>query len=37
MARVVRFHKTGGPEVLRLEEVDLPLPSADEVQIHPPN
>ena len=33
MARVVRFHKAGGPEVLRLEEVDLPLPGAGEVQI----
>ena len=33
MARVVRFHKTGGPEVLQLEEIDLPLPSAGEVQI----
>jgi len=33
MARVVRFHKAGGPEVLRLEDVDLPLPGAGEVQI----
>ena len=33
MPRVVRFHKTGGPEVLQLEEVDLPLPGAGELQI----
>lgn len=24
MARVVRFHEIGGPEVLRVEEVDVP-------------
>ena len=24
MARVVRFHETGGPEVLKIEEVDVP-------------
>jgi NADPH:quinone reductase-like Zn-dependent oxidoreductase len=33
MARVVRFHKTGGPEVLQIEEIDLPKPGPDEVQI----
>jgi NADPH:quinone reductase-like Zn-dependent oxidoreductase len=32
-ARVVRFHKTGGPEVLAIEEIDLPSPSPNEVQI----
>jgi NADPH:quinone reductase-like Zn-dependent oxidoreductase/NAD(P)-dependent dehydrogenase (short-subunit alcohol dehydrogenase family) len=32
-ARVVQFHKTGGPEVLVIEEVDLPPPGPDEVQI----
>src|SRR5262245_12284150 len=32
-ARVVRFHKTGGPEVLVIEEVDLPPPGPNEVQI----
>ena len=32
-ARVVRFHKLGGPEVLMLEEVELSLPSPNEVQI----
>src|SRR4051812_28381155 len=33
MARVVRFHKTGGPEVLRIEELDVPPPGKGEVQI----
>ncbi|MCA0030043.1 zinc-dependent alcohol dehydrogenase family protein [Mesorhizobium sp. B263B2A] len=33
MTRVVRFHQHGGPEVLRIEDVDLPPPSAGEVQI----
>ena len=33
MARVVRFHEHGGPEVLRIEEVDLPAPGRGEVQI----
>ncbi|MBZ9982017.1 zinc-dependent alcohol dehydrogenase family protein [Mesorhizobium sp. B2-2-4] len=33
MARVVRFHRHGGPEVLRIENVDLPLPGPGEVQI----
>jgi NADPH:quinone reductase-like Zn-dependent oxidoreductase len=33
MARIIRFHETGGPEVLRLEEVDLPSPKAGEVRI----
>ncbi|WP_206957374.1 zinc-dependent alcohol dehydrogenase family protein [Trinickia acidisoli] len=33
MTRVVRFHQHGGPEVLRIEEVDLPRPGAGEVQI----
>ena len=33
MARVVRFHETGGPEVLRVEEVELTPPGKDEVQI----
>src|SRR5271168_5241324 len=33
MARVVRFHQIGGPEVLRLEEVDVPPPGKGEVQI----
>jgi NADPH:quinone reductase-like Zn-dependent oxidoreductase len=33
MARVVRFHKTGGPEVLKIEQVDVRPPGKGEVQI----
>jgi NADPH:quinone reductase-like Zn-dependent oxidoreductase len=33
MTRVVRFHRHGGPEVLRIEDVDLPGAVAGEVQI----
>jgi len=33
MARVVRFHKIGGPEVLRVEEVAVAQPRKGEVQI----
>ncbi|MER8630917.1 MAG: NADPH:quinone reductase [Mesorhizobium sp.] len=33
MARVVRFHQHGGPEVLRIEDIDLPAPGPSEVQI----
>ena len=33
MARVVRFHETGGPEVLRIEELDVKAPAPGEVQI----
>lgn len=33
MARVVRFHQHGGPEVLRIEDVDLSPPGPGEVQI----
>jgi NADPH:quinone reductase len=33
MARVVRFHEIGGPEVLRIDDVDVPPPGADEVRI----
>ncbi|QOG22832.1 MULTISPECIES: zinc-dependent alcohol dehydrogenase family protein [Bradyrhizobium] len=33
MARVVRFHHHGGPEVLRIETVDVPPPARGEVQI----
>jgi NADPH:quinone reductase-like Zn-dependent oxidoreductase len=33
MARVVRFHQHGGPEVLLIEEVDVPRPGRGEVQI----
>ena len=33
MAKVVRFHETGGPEVLRIEEIEVPPPGNGEVQI----
>jgi NADPH:quinone reductase-like Zn-dependent oxidoreductase len=33
MARVVRFHKVGGPEVLQIEDVAVPAPAKGEVQI----
>ena len=32
-ARVVRFHQVGGPEVLRIERVEVPVPAAGEVRI----
>jgi NADPH2:quinone reductase len=31
--KAVRIHKTGGPEVLQYEDVDLPLPAADQVRV----
>ena len=33
MTKCIRFHETGGPEVLRLEDVDLPSPGAGQVLI----
>jgi NADPH:quinone reductase len=33
MSRVVRFHRTGGPEVLQLDELDLGLPKAGEIRL----
>lgn len=33
MARIVRIHEYGDASVLRLEELDIPAPVADEVQI----
>lgn len=33
MARIVRFHQHGGPEVLRIETVDVAPPARREVQI----
>lgn len=33
MARIVRFHQTGGPEVLRIEEVPPAMPGEGEVRI----
>lgn len=34
MARVVRFHRIGGPEVLEIDTVDVPAPSSGEVRIN---
>ncbi|MBF5010868.1 zinc-dependent alcohol dehydrogenase family protein [Burkholderia pseudomultivorans] len=33
MSKVIRFHRVGGPEVLQIEDVDVPAPKAGEVQI----
>jgi NADPH2:quinone reductase len=33
MTKAVRVHKTGGPEVLTYEDVDVPAPAAGEVRI----
>jgi NADPH:quinone reductase-like Zn-dependent oxidoreductase len=33
MSRIVRFHKTGGPEVLKIEEVEVPPPGQGEARI----
>lgn len=33
MARVVRFHQVGGPDVLKVEEVEVRAPAAGEVRI----
>lgn len=33
MARAIRFHETGGPEVLKVDEVPTPEPKAGEVRI----
>ena len=33
MTRVVRFHRHGGPEALRIETVDVLPPAKGEVQI----
>jgi NADPH:quinone reductase-like Zn-dependent oxidoreductase len=33
MSRAVRFYQTGGPEVLKIEAVDVPKPGAGEVRI----
>lgn len=33
MARVVRFHKAGGPEVLQIDEVAVPQPGPGEIRI----
>ena len=31
--KAIRFHQTGGPEVLRYEDIDLPLPAAGQVRV----
>jgi NADPH:quinone reductase-like Zn-dependent oxidoreductase len=33
MARIIRFHKTGGPEVLQIEEEQVAAPAKGELQI----
>ncbi len=33
MSRIVRFHQTGGPEVLKIENVEMAAPKAGEVRI----
>ena len=33
MTRVIRFHQLGGPEVLRIEDIELPAPGPGEVRI----
>ncbi len=33
MPKIVRFHQTGGPEVLQIEEMPLPEPKAGEVRL----
>lgn len=34
MPRAIRIHEAGGPEVLRLEEIETAAPAAGEVQVH---
>jgi NADPH:quinone reductase-like Zn-dependent oxidoreductase len=34
MARVVRFHRIGGPEVLQIDTIDVPPPGPGEVRIN---
>ena len=31
--RAIRVHQTGGPELLQLEEIDLPQPGPGEVRV----
>ncbi len=33
MAKAIRIHRTGGPEVLTWEEIELPKPGAGEVRV----
>ena len=32
-AKIVRFHKIGGPEVLQLDELPIPEPAANEARL----
>jgi NADPH:quinone reductase len=33
MSRIVRFHRTGGPEVLQIDELDIGAPQAGEIRL----
>ena len=33
MSRIIRFHRTGGPEVLQLDELDIGAPKAGEIRL----
>lgn len=33
MSRIVRFHRVGGPEVLRIDEIDIGAPKAGEIKL----
>lgn len=33
MSRIVRFHRTGGPEVLQIDELDIGKPEAGEIRL----
>jgi NADPH:quinone reductase-like Zn-dependent oxidoreductase len=33
MSRIVRFHKIGGPEVLQIDDIEVPPPATGEVRI----
>jgi NADPH2:quinone reductase len=35
MTKAIRFHETGGPEVLRFEDVEVGKPAPDEAQVRP--
>lgn len=33
MAKIIRFHEFGGPQVLKVDDIDVPEPGVDEVRI----
>lgn len=33
MSRIVRFHRIGGPDVLQIDNVDVPAPGPDEIRL----